>query len=385
MKETYCPLKDKDILYNNYTLEKKLGEGGFCSVWKAHCKSDGKYYAVKVYKSGKYYLEYFENELKIISHLQSVKKHPNVISYVEYFPHMYLPKGIFNSPLSYKLASGMFYPCIVMDLLDIMLHSYLKRNQLELNVAKDIIRQVLKGLKFIHKNDVIHGDIGTHNIMIKSIDQDETVKKINIIITDFNSSSLGEDLFAEKVGTKYYYSPEMILEDNYNEKADIWSLGCVVYEILTGNMLFDFDEEEINDFSEDVSMSEIDDNGYSDESSSRGVSEVSSSYESQTTSNSDESEWSKNYAHLSMIYMLLGKPPKEIIDVGRDYINRRGKMIHNPRFVNRDIKKELIDYGYSEITARDIAEFLFDMLNWVPEERLGAKKLLKNKFLKDEK
>ena len=96
------------------------------------------------------------------------------------------------------------------------------------------------GLEFIHKKGVVHADLKPSNILLKGRDYD-------ITITDFGISQKlpkGVNLANQFVGSMAYVSPEVLRGELYNEKADIWALGCILYELCCVSKAFDDSTEE---------------------------------------------------------------------------------------------------------------------------------------------
>ena len=117
---------------------------------------------------------------------------------------------------------------------DSNLKSYIKsfkdKNQLiEENIIEKIIRQICLGLKKIHKNKIIHRDLKPENIFIN--------EKNEIKIGDFGiSKNIESKIYASTIiGTEHYMAPEIIKKEKYNNKVDIYSLGCILYELFTLN------------------------------------------------------------------------------------------------------------------------------------------------------
>ncbi|KAK6787199.1 hypothetical protein RDI58_015724 [Solanum bulbocastanum] len=99
-------------------------------------------------------------------------------------------------------------------------------------------KNVLLGLRFIHRKGIIHCDIKPHNILLTSTDDTEEVAKI----ADFGLSLTLEQSWTQKQGmrgTKRYMAPESLLKQEYGPEADIWALGCTVYELITGTPLWE--------------------------------------------------------------------------------------------------------------------------------------------------
>ena len=98
-----------------------------------------------------------------------------------------------------------------------------------------ISKQLLEGLDFIHGLRLIHCDLKPENILIKSYSRCE------VKIIDFGSSCFIHDHLSSYVQSRSYRAPEVILGCKYDYKIDIWSLGCIIAELYTGNVLFQND------------------------------------------------------------------------------------------------------------------------------------------------
>ena len=106
-----------------------------------------------------------------------------------------------------------------------------------------IIKQILCAIEYCHDNNIIHRDLKLESILIESIENitinDEEVELLNIKISDFSSarSFRKNKKLSKKVGTPYYIAPE-VLNRKYNEKCDIWSIGVIMFMLLTGKPPF---------------------------------------------------------------------------------------------------------------------------------------------------
>ncbi|KAK3286670.1 hypothetical protein CYMTET_5779 [Cymbomonas tetramitiformis] len=188
-----------------------LGEGTFATVANCTLKTTGEERAVKIiHKSRVNDVDDFRNELRIMR----VLDHPHLMACYEVFETKTQLKFILE-----KLDGG----------------SLLKRLPYsELN-AQQVIIQICKGLAYLHDQKIMHRDLKCENIMFVKDDlSDFTIKLIDFGLSKkFKRGSTLHDF----VGTPYTLAPEVMLED-YNEKADMWSLGVITYIMLTNRRPF---------------------------------------------------------------------------------------------------------------------------------------------------
>ena len=196
----------------NFELGKLLGNGAFGSVNKVIRKSDRKEYAMKRVKLSQLEKKEKENALNEVRILASLN-HPNIIGYKEAF---------------YDDNSKILH--IVMELADDGdIETKIddnKRNKLcfQENTIWNILIQILQGLKYLHDNKIIHRDLKSANIFL--------MKNGIVKIGDLNVSKLAKIGKANThTGTPYYSSPEIWIDQPYNYKTDIWSVGCIIYEM----------------------------------------------------------------------------------------------------------------------------------------------------------
>ena len=198
---------------NGYKIKKKLGEGGFGIVYLA--EKDDKKYALKKSKM-KLEKEEIEQCKKIINILSSINNE-YLIKYYETF--------IEDDTLNIVMEYGGD-----MDLKK-FINIYKSKNELiNESIIRNIILQICKGLKEIHKNKIIHRDLTPDNIFI---DNNKRIK-----IGDFGISKITTTLnnYANsKVGKFNYMAPEILKGTKHNNKVDIYSLGCIIYELFTLN------------------------------------------------------------------------------------------------------------------------------------------------------
>ena len=200
---------------SNFEIISKIGNGAYSTVYKVRRKKDKKIYALKKVKFINLTPREKQNTLNEVRLLASIKS-PFVIGYKE----AYVEKEDNNKFL-----------CIVMEYADkgdlFQKINYLKKKKLkfqEIDVWK-IFLQMTRGLKSLHDLKIIHRDLKSENIFLFN---NGTAK-----IGDLNVSKvIKKELGCTQTGTPYYASPEVWSDKPYDTKSDIWSLACIIYEML---------------------------------------------------------------------------------------------------------------------------------------------------------
>ena len=202
---------------NDYEIIKEIGKGSFSTVYLVKKKLSQKEFALKKVNIIKLSPKERQNSLKEVNFLSEIKD-PNVIGYEEsfydenfnylYLVMEYAPYGDFGKILQARKK----------------LKEYYTENEL-----LNIYLQIASGLKAIHAKQIIHRDLKSANIFI--IQTNELILKIG----DFNVSKKIDylNLKNTQTGTPYYASPEIWENRPYDFKSDIWSLGCLFYEIAS--------------------------------------------------------------------------------------------------------------------------------------------------------
>ncbi|KRX09722.1 Protein kinase-like domain [Pseudocohnilembus persalinus] len=196
----------------DFNFLNKIGEGSYSSVHKVIKKSDGKSYALKKVKLQGLKPKEKENALNEVRILASIN-HPNIISY----------KDTFFDEKSNSL-------CLVMEFaeegdLQRQIDNNIKtRQHLPESKVWKILAHCLRGLQVLHGMKILHRDIKCANIFIS--------KDGNFKLGDLNVSKVAKrGLVYTQTGTPYYASPEVWRDEPYDFKSDLWSLGCIIYEL----------------------------------------------------------------------------------------------------------------------------------------------------------
>ncbi|MFP4322803.1 MAG: serine/threonine protein kinase [Anaerolineales bacterium] len=202
-----------------YEIIDEIGAGGMATVFRARQESMGRYVAIKVIHQGfalnDTAVERFQREARVIALLE----HPHILPVYDY-------DGSHNPPY------------IVMRYLPTgTLKDVIQRSVLPLEDIAHVYRQLGSALDYAHRNGVVHRDIKPSNIMI---DGDG-----NVFITDFGIARIteGEDLTGTgmAVGTPGYMAPEQTMGTEIDGRADIYSLGAVLFELVTNRSVYTAD------------------------------------------------------------------------------------------------------------------------------------------------
>ena len=208
------------ILKDRYVLEDMIGSGGMAVVYRATDRVTGNDVAVKILKDEFVADEQFRRRFLNESRAISMLRHRNIVSVIDFE---------FEGNLQY----------IVMEYIDgITLKDFIRTQKaIPYTIAVKITMQILSALQHAHERGIIHRDIKPQNIMILS---DGTIK-----VMDFGIARISKfetvTMTDKAIGTVYYISPEQARGEHTDEKSDIYSVGVMLYEMLTGALPFDGD------------------------------------------------------------------------------------------------------------------------------------------------
>lgn len=209
------------LLAGRYELIEKIGEGGMAVVYKARCRLLNRYVAIKIlrpeFTKDAQFVENFKRESQAAAGLQ----HPNIVSV-------------------YDVGKEGNIHFIVMELIDGRPLSDViqERAPMDYKASIEIIKQVASALSLAHRNHIIHRDVKPHNIMIT---KDGMAKLADFGIAKAVSDSTLATETSRVIGSVHYFSPEQARGAYVDERSDIYSLGIVLYEMLTGQVPFDGD------------------------------------------------------------------------------------------------------------------------------------------------
>ncbi|KAF3972344.1 hypothetical protein ACB098_04G062300 [Castanea mollissima] len=213
------------VIAGRYHVTEYLGSAAFSKAIQAHDLHTGMDVCVKIIKNNK---DFFDQSLDEIKLLKYVNKHD--------------PGDKYHILRLYDYFYYREHLLIVCELLKANLYEFHKFNResggevyFTMPRLQSITIQCLEALKFLHGLGLIHCDLKPENILVKSYSRCE------VKVIDLGSSCFETDHLCSYVQSRSYRAPEVILGLSYDKKIDIWSLGCILAELCTGNVLFQND------------------------------------------------------------------------------------------------------------------------------------------------
>ncbi|CAA2986197.1 Dual-specificity tyrosine-phosphorylation regulated kinase [Olea europaea subsp. europaea] len=213
------------VIAGRYHVTEYLGSAAFSKAIQAHDLHMGMDVCVKIIKNNK---DFFDQSLDEIKLLKYVNKHDPADKYhiLRLYDYFYYREHLL----------------IVCELLKANLYEFHKFNResggevyFTMPRLQSITIQCLEALQFLHGLGLIHCDLKPENILVKSYSRCE------VKVIDLGSSCFETDHLCSYVQSRSYRAPEVILGLPYDKKIDIWSLGCILAELCTGNVLFQND------------------------------------------------------------------------------------------------------------------------------------------------
>jgi len=196
-----------NYIFGNYVMiNEKISSGSFSTIYQGIHNLTKNIVAIKKINNNRKLQKYIDNEIKIMSNL----KNTNIVEL-------------------YKSASKDNYIYLILEYCEKGdLSSYLKKNILTEKDTNTIFVQIVNGIEYLHNNEILHRDIKPHNILID--------RNNNIKICDFGFACYYSKIDNSLCGSPFYMAPEMLRREIYDIKIDIWSLGILLYQLLTNQI-----------------------------------------------------------------------------------------------------------------------------------------------------
>ncbi|XP_062339309.1 dual specificity tyrosine-phosphorylation-regulated kinase 2 [Osmerus eperlanus] len=212
-----------DHVSYRYEVLKVIGKGSFGQVVKAYDHKTHTHVALKMVRNEKRFHRQAAEEIRILEHLRKQDKDSsmNVIHMLENFT--------FRNHI-----------CMTFELLSMNLYELIKKNKFQgfsLPLVRKFAHSILQCLDSLHKNRIIHCDLKPENILLKQ------QGRSGIKVIDFGSSCYEHQRVYTYIQSRFYRAPEVILGSRYGMPIDMWSLGCILAELLTGYPLLPGEDE----------------------------------------------------------------------------------------------------------------------------------------------
>jgi hypothetical protein len=219
------PIVVGDVIAGRYQVTEYVGSAAFSRAVQCIDLKFGHDVCIKIIRNGKDFFDQALDEIKLLQYINSCKD-PDEAHVLQLYDFFYYKEHVF----------------LVCELLRDNLYEFAKYNREEeeefyftLPRVRKIAKQVLTALSYIHSLNLLHCDLKPENILIKSYSRCE------VKVIDFGSSCFTTDSLSSYVQSRCYRAPEVVLGLKYDGRIDVWSLGAILPELVSGNVLFQAD------------------------------------------------------------------------------------------------------------------------------------------------
>jgi len=218
-------VKNGELFNERYTVSTVIGKGSFGQVVKALDNTNQEWVAIKIIKSKKPFLQQAKMEIELLQFLNE--------------------KDVSDTACIVRLQEHFMFrghQCLVFEMLSYNLYDLLRHTSFKgvsLNLIRKFGKRILKALCFLALRDVsvIHCDLKPENILLRH------PRRSAIKLIDFGSSCRDGQTVYSYIQSRFYRSPEVLLGCSYSTEIDMWSLGCILVEMHTGEPLFSGQDE----------------------------------------------------------------------------------------------------------------------------------------------
>jgi len=209
---------------SRFPVRNLLGKGTFGKVVEAFDRKYNEMVAIKVVRNVKRYREDAQYEIKVLEKVRHHELSSKLLKWFDFHGHICI---VFE-----RLGESLLN---VIDEID---------RGLDLRSVRSIARQLFKALAYYHNEaKFVHTDLKLENVLLANpnakVDRNGHVDDPSIKIIDFGGATFDSERKSTIINTRQYRAPEVILEMGWSFPSDIWSVGCIVFEIITGELLFD--------------------------------------------------------------------------------------------------------------------------------------------------
>ncbi|GAA5808174.1 hypothetical protein MFLAVUS_001558 [Mucor flavus] len=235
-KDGHYIIKPNESLTPRYKMMKLLGQGTFGKVVECYDRVKRTFCAIKIIRAIPKYRDASKIEIRVLNTLKehdpiNLNKCIHLIEWFDYCNHI----------------------CMVFELLGQSVFDFLKANEFRpfpIHHIQQFAKQLLTSVAFVHELKLIHTDLKPENILLvdsESVEADNiegvdpksrVLRNTDIRLIDFGSATFEQDYHSNVVCTRHYRAPEIILGLGWSYPCDIWSIGCILVEFLTGDALF---------------------------------------------------------------------------------------------------------------------------------------------------
>lgn len=212
-------------LEQHYRIGEVIGEGGFASVRLGQCRETQRVVAVKTIGKEQEYMQLYGREIAVIKKVD----HSNIVRTFD----LYETDKKIHIVMEY-MSGGMLFEAIEDGIAFT-----------EADVAQ-LMREILHGVTYLHDNGIVHRDLKPENVLCTDSHPPWHVKIADFGLSKFtqNGAPSTDMLMKTMIGTPEFIAPEIAKGDNYTSKVDVWAVGMLMYNVVTGKLPFDENEQD---------------------------------------------------------------------------------------------------------------------------------------------